>query len=90
MRFPDIRKFSDTFGLEYKKCDTNAEVENAVQWLVNNDRRCLLEIDQKFDDPVTPKVMSRLDENGKMLTPALQDMYPFLPEKEYEELMIGQ
>ena len=41
-------------------------------------------------DPVTPKVMSRLDENGKMLTPALQDMYPFLPEKEYEELMIGQ
>lgn len=88
--FPDFRKVADTFGFEYKKCDTNAEVENAVQWLVNNDRRCLLEIDQKFDDPVIPKVMSRLDENGKMLTPALQDMYPFLPEKEYEELMIGQ
>ena len=88
--FPDFRKVADTFGFEYKKCGTNAEVEDAVQWLVNNDRRCLLEIDQKFDDPVTPKVMSRLDENGKMLTPALQDMYPFLSEQEYEELMIGQ
>ena len=38
--------------------------------------RALLEIEQRFDDPVTPKLMSRLDENGKMQTPALQDMYP--------------
>ncbi len=90
VNFPDFRKVADTFGFEYRKCEINAQIEEAVKWLVNNKRRCPLEIDQKFDDPVTPKVMSRLGEDGKMLTPALQDMYPFLPEKEYEELMIGQ
>lgn len=88
--FPEFAKVADTFGFEYRKCETNAQVEKAVQWLVNNKKRCLLEIDQKFDDPVTPKVMSRLDEDGKMLTPALEDMYPFLPEEDYRELMIGQ
>lgn len=88
--FPEFARVADTFGFAYRRCETNAQVEEAVQWLVNNKKRCLLEIDQKIDDPVVPKVMSRLDENGKMLTPALQDMYPFLPKEDYRELMIGQ
>ncbi len=86
--FPDFEKVADTFGFEYKKCTSNKQVEEAVKWIVNSKQRVLLEIEQKLDDPVIPKVMSRLDENGKMLTPALQDMYPFLPEKMLKELMI--
>lgn len=86
--FPDFARLAETFGFLYRKCSSNAQVEEAVQWLVNSENRVLLEIEQRLDDPVTPKVMSRLDENGKMLTPALQDMYPFLPEEEYRELMI--
>lgn len=86
--FPDFKKVAETFGFAYRKCSSNAEVEEAVQWLTEQKHRVLLEIEQRFDDPVIPKVMSRMDENGKMLTPALQDMYPFLPEEEYKELMI--
>ncbi len=86
--FPEFRKVAETFGYEYRRCSSNAEVEEAVRWLTGQKHRCLLEIEQKLDDPVTPKVMSRLDENGKMLTPALQDMYPFLSKEDYEQLMI--
>ncbi len=86
--FPDFCKVAETFGYEYRKCSSNAEVEEAVVWLTNSTNRCFLEIEQRFDDPVIPKVMSRLDENGKMLTPALQDMYPFLAKEDYEQLMI--
>lgn len=86
--FPEFGRVAKTFGYEYRKCSSNAEVEEAVQWLTSQSHRCLLEIEQKFDDPVIPKVMSRLDENGKMLTPALQDMYPFLDKEVYEQLMI--
>lgn len=88
--FPDFGKVADTFGFEYKKCASNKQVEEAVKWLVNSKHRVLLEIEQRFEDPVTPKVMSRLDENGKMLTPALQDMYPFLPQDEFDKLMIKE
>ena len=86
--FPSFCKVAETFGYKYRKCSSNEEVEEAVKWLTGQKHRCLLEIEQRFDDPVTPKVMSRLDENGKMLTPALQDMYPFLSEELYKELMI--
>lgn len=86
--FPDFEKIAGVFGFEYRKCTSNLEVDDAVQWLINAKNKCLLEVEQQFDDPVTPKVMSRLDENGNMLTPALQDMYPFLEKEEYEKLMI--
>lgn len=86
--FPSFQKVAETFGYEYRRCSSNAEAEEAVRWLTGRTHRCLLEIEQRLDDPVIPKVMSRLDENGKMLTPALQDMYPFLDKEEYERLMI--
>ena len=59
-----------------------------MEWILNNSGHLLLEIDQRFDDPVTPKVTSRLNEDGIFETPVLQDMYPFLDRKEYNELML--
>jgi acetolactate synthase-1/2/3 large subunit len=88
--FPDFKDVAHTFGMEYRKCSTNEEVEETVLWLVKSEKRVLLEVCQKFDDPVTPKVMSRLDENGKMQSPALQDMYPFLEESEFRQLMFNE
>lgn len=85
--FPDFADIAKTFGFQYKKCESNFEIEDSIKWLVNSEKRVFLEICQKFDDPVTPKVMSRLDENGKMQSPALHDMYPFLENEELEKLM---
>lgn len=85
--FPDFKKIAETFGFEYICCHNNGEVEQCLRGMMENDKRVLLEVMQAFDDPVTPKVMSRLDGNGKMLTPALQDMYPFIDEEEMKKLM---
>lgn len=86
--FPDFSKLADIFGLAYLCCSTNEEVEECVKKLCESDGRILLEVKQRLDDPVTPKVMSRLDSEGRMLTPALHDMFPFLEEAELKELMI--
>ncbi len=88
--FPNFANVAETFGFEYYKCSTNEQISEAIVKLTSNKMRMLLEIEQKLDDPVTPKVMSRLDENGKMLTPALHDMYPFLEQSELDRLMIGK
>lgn len=85
--FPDFRKVADTFGFQYDCCHNNSEVENCVRGLFQSDKRVLLEIQQAFDDPVTPKVMSRQSEDGTLLTPALHDMYPFLSQQEMNQLM---
>lgn len=85
--FPSFKKIAETFGFEYVCCKNNEELEKSIQKLMSSKERVLLEILQAFDDPVVPKVMSRLDENGKMQTPVLHDMYPFLDAGEMKELM---
>lgn len=85
--FPSFKKVADAFGFEYMQCEKNSDVEDVLEAFFNSDKRVLLEVMQAFDDPVTPKVMSRLDENGKMQTPALHDMYPFLEKEELDRLM---
>lgn len=84
-RFEDVAK---TFGYRYLLCRTNAELKKAISTMVNSKERVLLEILQRLDDPVTPKVMSRLDEKGNMITPSLEDMSPFLDKEEHEKLML--
>lgn len=85
--FPDFQKVAETFGFEYICCETNADVSDIVQKVLKSEKRVMLEVKQLYDNPVVPKVMSRLDENGKMLTPALHDMAPFLDKAEMDKLM---
>lgn len=86
--FPDFKKVAETFGFKYICCKTNSEVEQCVKRLFEDKNRVLLEVKQRLDDPVIPKVMSRLGADGKMITPALHDMFPFLAKEELDALMI--
>ena len=85
--FPDFGKVAETFGLPYIKCETNDSVSACLRELFSIEGPALMEVSQLLDDPVSPKVMSRTDENGKMLSPALHDMFPFIPESEMNSLM---
>lgn len=87
--FPSFEKIADAFGFEYICCHNNNEVDSCLKQFMQKNHRVLLEVMQAFDDPVLPKVMSRLDENGKMQTPSLHDMYPFLDKKEIKDLMLA-
>lgn len=86
--FPDFEKIAKAFGYEYRCCHINAEVAQSLEWLFSEPQNVLLEIKQRLDDPIIPKVMSRLDENGRMLTPALEDMFPFMMKEEHDKLML--
>lgn len=87
--FPDFRKVADLFAIPYIKCERNMDVAQSLQKMYEIEGPVLVEISQLLDDPVSPKVMSRTDENGKMLSPALQDMYPFISLEEMKKLMIS-
>ncbi len=80
--FPEFKDIAHAFDFEYRLCRTNSELDNEIKYFTESSTRVLLEIIQAFDDPIIPKVMSRLDENGAMLTPNLHDMYPFINKEE--------
>ena len=86
--FPDFHSLAETFKIPYIKCEKNSDVPQILKQMFDINGPVFIEISQLLDDPVSPKVMSRTDENGKMLSPSLQDMYPFISLKEMNELML--
>ena len=87
LTFPSFEKVATAFEYDYKCCHNNGEVEDCLKWLFAAEGNVFLEIEQRLDDPVTPKVMSRRLADGTMASPALQDMYPFISEEEMERWM---
>lgn len=85
--FPNFSQIAGAFGFEYLLCKTNADVGVALNRLLATKGPALLEVMQQIDNPVTPKLMSRMNADGTFATPALQDMAPFIPKEEYDELM---
>lgn len=86
--FPDFSKIAELFDYKYRCCETNEDVADSLKWLFDFKGYAFLEIKEKLDDPMIPKIMSRINEKGEMLSPALHDMYPFIDDKLMDKLMI--
>ena len=86
--FPEFSDVSKTFGFDYMLCEKNADLDKCLSEFFGKKGNILLEIKQRLDDPITPKVMSRMNEDGSFATPSLEDMAPFLSREEHDELML--
>ncbi len=85
--FPQFRKVAEAFEYPYNCPHTNEELAEKLEWLKAQEGSCILEIKQQLDDPVVPKLMSKLDENGQMTSPKLHDMYLFVFEEDMKWIM---
>ncbi len=85
--FPDFSHIAEAFGFKYLKCSSNKEVESRFKDFLEVEEPVILEVLQQIDNPVTPKLMSRMNPDGTFSTPSLQDMAPFITQDELESLM---
>ncbi len=85
--FPDFGKISNAFGIPYLKCDSKATMSNAVDWIINQDSYCMLEVVCSTDQIFEPKSATKRLENGRLYSPPLEDLAPFLPREELAENM---
>ena len=88
--FPSFEKVADTFGYDYMICHTNKELPAVLNVFFKAKGNVLLEVEQRLDDPFTPKVMSRMNEDGSFSTPSLEDMAPFISKEEHDSLMLWE
>jgi acetolactate synthase-1/2/3 large subunit len=82
--FPSFEKIAYAYGFPFKKIDKTSEIESAVDWLLNEDSYCLLELVQNESDPIIPKLSSKRLPDGGMVSPPIDDLFPFLTEDEYK------
>ena len=86
--FPKFEDVAKTFGFDYMICHKNSEVGDSLKKFFAASGNVLLEVEERLDDPVTPKVMSRMNADGSFSTPSLEDMAPFISQEEHDKLML--
>lgn len=86
--FPEFKDVAKAFGFDYMVCHNNGEVCNSLKEFFAAKGNVLLEVEERLDDPVTPKVMSRMNPDGSFATPSLEDMAPFISQEEHDKLML--
>jgi len=86
--FPDFESLAKAFNFKYDICRNNGEVREKIKWLMDSTENVFLEVLQLIENPILPKVTSRIKEDGSFETPALHDMMPFLSREEVDQLMI--
>ncbi len=85
--FPDFSKVAAAFDIPYVKIDTLTKLGDKLEKIMKGDGPVLVEVVVDARQGFEPKLSSRVDENGKMVSPELDDMYPFLPREEYRAVI---
>ena len=80
--FPDFSKISLAFGIDARKISTPDNIDSAIDWLLEGSTPKFLEIQVDELQDFEPKLKSRILPSGEMVSPELDDMYPFLSEEE--------
>ncbi len=83
--FPSLEKLSDVYGFAFRRIEYSRDIASAVEWIIAQKDRALLELVQHEPDPITPKLSSKQLEDGGMVSPSIDDLAPFLNKEVYEE-----
>lgn len=84
--FPDNRKLADLYDLKYFKINSTSKMERVIGDVLAYPGAALCEV-ILGDYTFVPKLASRKEPDGRMVSSPLEDLYPFLPREEFEENM---
>lgn len=87
LSMPDTEKIAKAYGIPYICINHNEEIETKVEeaFKTNGPVICEFVGDIRFDE--IPKCISSLNERGERVSAALENPFPFLDEKELEEII---
>lgn len=87
---PDFVKVAQAFGIRAIKANKVDNLKSAVQETLCGDDPAVCEIMVNPDYIFLPKLSARKLEDGTMISPTLEDMYPFLDREEFAENIINK
>ena len=85
--FPDLHKISDAYGIPYYSIKNNDEM-NKIDDILKIDGFCLVEVFVDVNQKFEPKSATKRYPDGTLVSPPLEDLYPFLPREELKRNMI--
>lgn len=84
--FPDLEKVSYAYGINFFRIGNLDNLTNGIKNVLNLEGPVICEIILDEKQNFEPKLSSKVLPDGTMISPELDDMYPFLPKEEYEQI----
>ncbi|MBR2010643.1 MAG: thiamine pyrophosphate-binding protein [Clostridia bacterium] len=84
--FPDFGLLAKAFGIEYYLAASEAELAAVAERALNAEGACLFEIAIDPTQDFAPKSAAKILPDGRMISPSLDDMAPFLDRAEYDAI----
>jgi acetolactate synthase-1/2/3 large subunit len=83
--FPEFCKVAEAFGIPARHCASLAELPAALRFALDAPGPALVHVMLDREAGFSPKLASRALPDGRMASPALEDMAPFLSREELAE-----
>lgn len=84
--FPDFEKLAESFGLQFFRIDNENNADIVLENVLDYDKACICEVIVDSSQNFEPKSSSKVLPDGRILSPSLDDMSPFLPRDEFEKI----
>lgn len=87
LSFPDFKKLAEAFGYPYYSAASNEEMMRAVDAVLRQEGPVFCEIFTDTNQIWEPKSSTKKMPDGTLVSPPLEDLAPFLPREELEQIM---
>lgn len=84
--FPNFAKLADAFGMKYFVLDSEENCDLVLDKALNSDGPCICEVILDPEQDFAPKSSSKVLPDGRITSPSLDDMAPFLDREEFEAI----
>jgi acetolactate synthase-1/2/3 large subunit len=85
--FPEFRKVAEAFGFTYSRAERHEELGDAIRSALAADGPTMCEIFIDEAVPFAPKLGAKQHPDGRITSPPLEDLSPFLPREVLRENM---
>jgi acetolactate synthase I/II/III large subunit len=86
--FPSTKKISKAYGLDYFKFSSLNKLKEGINSVLNNPNPTICEVILPSKEAILPSSSAKVNEEGKMVSQPLENMFPFLSKKEFNKEMI--
>lgn len=85
LSFPDIQKIAYAYGIDYVRIDAVDNIKTGLEHIMAVDGPVICEVVVDEKQNFAPKLSSKVLPDGKIVSPEIDDMFPFLEREEYEK-----
>jgi acetolactate synthase-1/2/3 large subunit len=85
--FPDAGKIANAYNIKFIKIESITNIKENIQKALNTDGAVIIEVVIDPEQYFEPKLSARRLPDGSMVSPSLEDMFPFIPEEEMNKII---